>query len=276
MLMSRLYKNNFVNDKQNVTFLKNNQKKLIFKILILFLTSLYFLLPKTNSIFNESHFNFFNKLLINNGFIAKNIEILGLYHIDKDDIIKIINNHNNINIFNVNVKNIYKEIKNNTWIKKVSIEIIYPNTIKIILTEKKPIAIWQNKFGNNLVTKTGDVILEKKLESFKSYLPIIIGHNANKNIYSILNILSSNKDFAKNIWSLTFVNERRWDVHFNQGLTIRLPSKNVEHAWEKVVYLNENFNILGLGLTEIDLRNSNQILGKINIDKNLIFKKKNS
>ena len=275
MLMSILYQNNFINNKQIVTFLKNNQKKLIFKILILFLTSLYFLLPKTNSIFNESHFNFFNKLLINNGFIVKNIEILGLNHIDKDDIIKIIDNHNDINIFNVNVKKIYKEIKNNTWIKKVSIEIVYPNTIKIILTEKKPIAIWQNKFGNNLITKTGDVILEKKLESFKSYLPIIIGYNANKNIYSILNILSSNKNFFKNIWSLTFVNERRWDVHFNQGLTIRLPSKNVEHAWEKVVFLNENFNILDLGLTEIDLRNSNQILGKINIDKNLIFKKKN-
>ena len=117
---------------------------------------------------------------------------------------------------------------------------------------------------------------KKKLENFNSYLPIVIGHNAHKNIYSILNILSSNKDFVKNIWSLTFVNERRWDVHFNQGLTIRLPSKNVKKAWEKVVYLNQKFNILSLGLTEIDLRNSRQILGKVNIDKNLIFKKKNS
>ena len=91
-----------------------------------------------------------------------------------------------------------------------------------------------------------------------------------------MNILSSNKDFVKNIWSLTFVNERRWDVHFNQGLTIRLPSKNVKNAWEKIVNLNQKFNILSLGLTEIDLRNSQQILGKVNIDKKLIFKKKNS
>ena len=117
--------------------------------------------------------------------------------------------------------------------------------------------------------------IEKNLEEFKSYLPIIVGQNAHKNVHSILNILSTNKDFFKNIWSLTFVNERRWDVHFNQGLTIRLPSKNIENAWEKVVYLSENFNILSLGLTEIDLRNSNQIIGKIDIDKNLIFKKKN-
>ena len=88
-------------------------------------------------------------------------------------------------------------------------------------------------------------------------------------------IINSNKNFVNNIWSLTYVNERRWDVHFNQGLTIRLPSKNVKKAWEKVMSLVSNFNILNLGLTEIDLRNSNQILGKINVDKKLIFKKKN-
>ena len=274
MLISRIYKNNFINIVQNITFVENIHKKLIFIILILFLISL-FLLPKINNVFTEAYFNFFNKVLINNGFVIKNIEVLGLNHIEKKDIIKIIKTHNNINVFNLNIKSIFKEIKNNTWIKKASIEIVYPNTIKIILTEKKPIAIWQNRFGNNLITKTGDMIFEKRLKSFKRYLPIIIGHNANKNFYSILKILSSNKDLVKNIWSLTFVNERRWDLHFNQGLTIRLPSKNIENAWEKVVYLSENFNILSLGLTEIDLRNSNQIIGKIDIDKNLIFKKKN-
>ena len=275
MLMSKLYKNNFINNKKKITILKNFNKNFTFIILFLFLTSFY-LLSKTNNVFSESKSSFFNKFLISNGFIIKHIEILGVNHLDKNDIIKIISTYKDINIFRVNIKNIYKEIMNNTWIKKASIEVIYPNTIKIILTEKEPIAIWQNRYGNNLITKNGDIIFEKKLENFKNYLPIIIGRNAHKNFYSILNILNSNKDFVKNIWSLTFVNERRWDVHFNQGLTIRLPGKGVKKAWGKVLYLDENFNILNLGLTEIDLRNAKQVLGKINIDKNLIFKKKNT
>ena len=275
MLISRTRKINFVNYKNKINLFENVHKKLIFIILFLFLTS-YYLLSKTTNIFTESNLYFLNKILIKNGFIIKNIEILGVKHLDKNDILKIISTYKNINIFNVNINNIYREIKNNTWIKKASIEIIYPNTIKILLTEKKPIAIWQNRYGNSLITKSGDLISEKNLEKFKSYLPIIIGQNAHKNVHSILNILSSNQDFVKNIWSLTFVNERRWDVHFNQGLTIRLPSENVKKAWEKVVYLNQKFNLLSLGLTEIDLRNTNQILGKININKQLIFKKKNS
>ena len=274
MLISRSYKSNFINNKKKITFFKNVHKKSIFIILFLLFTSFYYL-SKTSNIFIESKINYINKFLINNGFIIKNIEVLGVNHLDKNDIIKIISTNNNINIFNVNIKNIYRNIMDNTWIKKASIKIIYPNTIKVFLTEKKPIAIWQNRYGNSLITKSGDIIFEKNLEKFKNNLPIIIGQNAHKNVHSILNILSSKKDFIKNIWSLTFVNERRWDLHFNQGLTIKLPSKNVENAWQKVVYLHKKFNILSLYLTEIDLRNSNQILGKINLDKNLIFQKIN-
>ena len=77
------------------------------------------------------------------------------------------------------------------------------------------------------------MIFEKNLEKFKNYLPIIIGQNAHKNVHSILNILSSNKDFVKNIWSLTFVNERRWDVHFNQGLTIKFTKQKCKKSLGK-------------------------------------------
>ena len=275
MLISNFYKTGLVNHKKKTIVLENVYKKFIFIILFLFLISFYFL-TKTNNSFTETKSNFLNKILLNNGFIIKNIEISGLNHLKKNDIIKIVSSYNDINIFNVNIEDIYKKIKNNTWIKKASIEIIYPNTIKILLTEKKPVAIWQNRYGNTLITKSGDVIFEKNLEEFKNYLPIVVGENVHKEVQSILDIFSKNKDFVTNIWSLTFVNQRRWDVHFNQGLTIKLPSKNLEKAWEKVLYLDKEFKILNLGLTELDLRNSNQILGKINIDKSLIYKKKNS
>ena len=136
MLISRTHKNNFINYKNKINFFENINKKLIYIILFLFLTSFY-VLSKTTNVFNKSKLYFLNKILINNGFIIKNIEIFGLNHLDKNDIIKIISTYNNINIFNVDINNIYREIKNNTWIKKASVEIIYPNTIKILLTEKK-------------------------------------------------------------------------------------------------------------------------------------------
>lgn len=273
MLMSKFSGNNFRNNKKKKIFSNKFFKKSLLFILPVFVINSY-IISKSNDIVNWSKFDFFNKLLINNGFMIKNVEVLGNKYLNKNDIINIVTSSTNDNIFNVNIKRIHEKIRKITWVKDASIKVIYPDTIRILLNEKIPIAIWQNKYGNQLVTKNGEIILEKNLNYFKNNLPIIIGNNAHKNINTILEILNINKSFAKNIWSLTFVNERRWDIHFNQGLTIRLPSINVKEAWQKISFLNENFNILKLGLIEIDLRNPNQFLAKINIDKKLIFRKK--
>lgn len=266
----------FANIKKKRSISKNNSGIISSVILIIILFFSYPILIKIDNFFSIK-FETLNKILINNGFKIQNVEINGLNHLNEEYILEIIRSYNHINIFSINLKKIYKEIKGNTWVKKGSIEIIYPNTIKIWLTEKKPIAIWQKKSGNYyLVTKIGEIILEKNLSNFKNNLPIIIGKNAHENVHSILKLLNSNKKLAKNIWSLSYINERRWDLHFKQGLTIRLPSKNIEKAWIKILYLNRTFDILNHDFTEVDLRNPNQILGKINIDKKLIFKKKNS
>ena len=274
MLISKFFISDFSNRKKNRSFSENSFNKIKLVIVCVFLFSI-FLIYESNKVNNSSKFEFLNKLLMNNGFIIKNIEIKGANRLNKKYILKIINAYKHVNIFSLNLEKIHQDIKKITWIKEGSVKIVYPDTIKIFLTEKEPIAILQNKDKNNLITKDGEIIFEKNINNLKYSLPIIIGKNANQNIYSILEILKINKDVADNIWSLTFVNERRWDIHFNQGLTIRLPSKNVQQAWVKFVSLHENFNILNLGLTEIDLRNSNQILGKISVDKKLIFKKKN-
>ena len=274
MLISKFFISDFSNRKKNRSFSENSFNKIKLVIVCVFLFSI-FLIYESNKVNNSSKFEFLNKLLMNNGFIIKNIEIKGANRLNKKYILKIINAYKHVNIFSLNLEKIHQDIKKITWIKEGSVKIVYPDTIKIFLTEKEPIAILQNKDKNNLITKDGEIIFEKNINNLKYSLPIIIGKNANQNIYSILEILKINKDVADNIWSLTFVNERRWDIHFNQGLTIRLPSKNVQQAWVKFVSLHENFNILNLGLTEIDLRNPNQILGKINVDKKLIFKKKN-
>ena len=274
MLISKFFISDFSNRKKNRSFSENSFNKIKLVIVCVFLFSI-FLIYESNKVNNSSKFEFLNKLLMNNGFIIKNIEIKGANRLNKKYILKIINAYKHVNIFSLNLEKIHQDIKKITWIKEGSVKIVYPDTIKIFLTEKEPIAILQNKDKNNLITKDGEIIFEKNINNLKYSLPIIIGKNANQKIYSILEILKINKDVADNIWSLTFVNERRWDIHFNQGLTIRLPSKNVQQAWVKFVSLHENFNILNLGLTEIDLRNSNQILGKISVDKKLIFKKKN-
>ena len=242
-------------------------------LFILVLSSLYFF-GKSNKNYLINQLKPLDQFLINNGFEIKNILISGTHNLSQDYLRNIINTQNHINILNVNLHSIYNKIIQNSWVEEIYVERILPDTIKIKVLEKKPIAIWQNHKGNKLITINGDVISHANVNKFTNSFPIIKGEKSKENISSILKILETNKNFAKNIWSLTFINQRRWDLHFNQGLIVRLPSQDVIKAWQKIIKLQTNYNILNLKLTEIDLRNPEQILGKINFDKKIIRKRK--
>ena len=242
-------------------------------LLILVLSSLYFF-GKSNKNYLIKQLKPLDQFLISNGFKIKNILISGTHNLSQDYIIDIINTQNHINILNVNLHTIYNKIIQNSWVEEAYVERILPDTIKIKVLEKKPIAIWQNHKGNKLITINGDVISHANVNKFKNSFPIIKGEKSKENISTLLKILETNKNFAKNIWSLTFINQRRWDLHFNQGLIVRLPSQDVIKAWQKIIKLQTNYNILNLRLTEIDLRNPEQILGKINFDKKVILRRK--
>ena len=242
-------------------------------LLILILNSLYFYRELKESYFTNK-FIIFDQYLMKNGFRIKNIDVIGLQNLSQDYFNNIINKHNDVNIFYINLGVIYNEIIKNSWIKEAKIERVLPDTIKIKILEKKPIAIWQNKKGNKLVTLNGEIISNGNVNTFKNNFPIIKGYKAKENISSILKILETDKNLSKNIWSLRFISQRRWDLYFDQGLIVRLPSQNINKAWQKIVKLQQHYNILNLRLTEIDLRNPDQILGKINFDKKFILKRK--
>ena len=242
-------------------------------LFILVLSSLYFF-SKSNKNYLINQSTPLDQFLINNGFKIKNVLISGTHNLSQDYLRNIINTQNHINILNVNLNTIYNKIIQNSWVEETYVERILPDTIKIKVLEKKPIAIWQNQKGNKLITVNGDVISHANVNKFKNSFPIIKGEKSKENISTILKILETNKNFAKNIWSLTFINQRRWDLHFNQGLIVRLPSQDVIKAWQKIIKLQTNYNILNLRLTEIDLRNPEQILGKINFDKKIILRRK--
>ena len=242
-----------------------NKKDLIlfFIILVILIITLTFY----KNIINHTKYyeltNRINNTLIHVGFHLDNIKITGNNIINKEDILKTLQSIKNKNIFNIDLFKIHENLLSNKWVENVEIERILPNTIKIKIIEKKAIAIWQTKFGNSLITKKGEIIFEKK-----------INDEANKNAFFILDILKQNPKLYSKIWSISYISKRRWDVHFKEGLTILLPKNDIAKAWKQIQNLHKKSGILEIGLIEIDIRNKNQILGKIDVNKKIYLEKK--
>ena len=275
MLISKLLPINFFRmDLSN----QSNLKNIKYSVLLVFLLIsglIYFL-----KIFEYEKFNpetkLFDNVLVKLGFTIKNIDIDGIKNLSHIEVQNIFSNYKGINIFNVDLNKIHTEITKNNWVKNVHLKRVMPNKIKVSIIENKPIGIWQNTLGNNILTMEGVLISNYKTDILKMGLPIIKAENINQNIFKILEILKTNKQMADDIWSLSYINMRRLDLHFKQGLTVRMPSENFAKAWHLITKLNQKYNVLNLGLTEIDLRNTNQILGKINFDKTYFINRKNS
>ena len=215
-----------------------------------------------------------NIILINYGFYLQNIYITGDNNLQKEDILSVINDREYKTIFDINLFKIHNNLLLNEWIETVKIERTLPSSIKIQIIEKKPIAIWQTKLGNKLITEDGSIISNANVTAFKNNLPIIIGKGANKDVFLILQILKKNPDLYNNVWSISYINKRRWNVHLKQGIIVLLPRTKIYDAWTKIGFLQKKYKILDIGLTEIDIRNQDQIFAKINFDNKIYLKRK--
>ena len=275
MLISKLLPPNFF--RMELSKPSNLKSVKYYALLIVLLISglIYSLIILENEKFNPET-KLFNNVLVRLGFTIKNIDIDGTKNLSRTEVLNIFADYKGINIFNVDLNKIHTEISKNNWVKNVYLKRVMPNKIKVSIIENKPIGIWQNTLGNKILTKEGVLISNYKTDLLKMGLPIIKSEKINQNIFKILKILKTNKQMADDIWSLSYINMRRLDLHFKQGLTVRMPSENFTKAWHLVTKLNQKYNILNLGLTEIDLRNSKQILGKINFDKTYFVNRKNS
>ena len=277
-MLKSIFKKNIIyeNNINRNTIGKHNKFKLIILCLVLILFSVIF------NFYNSNQYNSklkdivekSNNLAINYGFYLQNIYITGNNNLQKEDILSIINDREYKTIFDLNLFKIHKNLLLNGWIKAVKIERTLPSSIKIQIIEKKPLAIWQTKLGNKLITEDGSVISNANVTAFKNSLPIILGEGANKDAFLFLQILRKKPELYKNVWSISYINKRRWNVHLKQGIIVLLPRTKIYDAWTKIGFLQKKYKILDIGLTEIDIRNQDQIFAKINFNDKIYLKRK--
>ena len=123
----------------------------------------------------------------------------------------------------MNTNEIETKLKEIDLIKSFIIKKIYPKKIKIIIFEKKPIAILQNKKIKYFYTSDGETAKFLNLEKFKG-LPIVFGDK--KNFKLLYNNLKDIKFPINEIKTFFFFESKRWDLITKEDQTIKLPINN--------------------------------------------------
>ena len=139
------------------------------------------------------------------------------------------------------------------WIKSATVERRLPDTILVRLTERRPIALWQNKGAITLIDERGAVILDQDINKF-SGLILLIGSDAPSHAPELLKVLSSIPDLGQKVTSATRIGARRWDIKLFNSIIVKLPEDGAEQAWQRLSELQKNAKILEQNIVSIDLR----------------------
>jgi cell division protein FtsQ len=217
-------------------------KLLIFSFLLLIFTT-YLPNKNTNS---ESIFFSVNKILIEGNQI-----------IDPKQLVMELQFLRGKNLLFIDKKLLEMRVSKFDFISSFYLKKIYPNTVKIVIKEKKPIGIYLDGMNKFFITEKGNFIEYIELELYKN-LPLVYGKKNDFHIF--LKKIKSLGIEVREIKSFFFFEIGRWDIIFKNNKVIKLPVKNYENSLKNFMTLKKDINFNRYEI--FDYRISDQLILK--------------
>jgi cell division protein FtsQ len=139
------------------------------------------------------------------------------------------------------------------WVERAVVRKFYPSTLQVDIEERTPFALWQREGKVYVMDASGTEMVPLDDARFAK-LPFMVGATANeKAAQFFLEILAEPK-IADQMRAAVFVAGRRWDLHLENGVTVKLPEKDMREALAQLVKLDDERQLLARDVIVVDLR----------------------
>lgn len=159
------------------------------------------------------------------------IKITATYqHLTRPQIEVVLSRYSQDSFFSLPIKQLKDDLNACDWVDSVYVERQWPDTLKITLTEKKPIAMW----NDTLITEDGRIfhVSEADLNKQSSVesLPRLSGPDEQQldvlhNFQKLSKLLSS---YGLHAVSLALRSNQAWELGLTNGVLLRLGKSEIE------------------------------------------------
>ncbi len=156
----------------------------------------------------------------NFNYSIKEIKVNGNSIVKDEEILKKLNFLYKENLFFLNIEKIEKKLQSETFIESYKIKKIYPDTLKITIVEKLPIAILFNKKKKFYISDKGNLINFEEIEIYEN-LPTVLGDK--EKFYILYKNLKDIEFPLERIKSFYYFEAGRWDLLLLEDKLIKLP-----------------------------------------------------
>ncbi len=148
------------------------------------------------------------------------------------------------------------------WVRTATVERHLPDRIRLRLTEREPLALWQSNGKLALIDVEGVVIQRGKLARFRT-LPVVIGGTAPKKAQALFATLGREPELAARVATATLIGLRRWNLRLKNGVEIYLPEEGLATAWATLGEYDRLEGITQHKVTVVDLRLKGRLVVRI-------------
>lgn len=199
------------------------------------------------------------RALADAGIRVDEILLEGRTHESAQKITKALGINRGVPLLAVDLESARNRLEALPWIRVASIERQFPDTIRVRIQERRPLALWQRRNKLVLVDREGAVITSQKLSRFHDML-VLVGKDAPAHATDLLAILSREPELKRRVNAAVRVGDRRWNIRMDNGIYVRLPESGALDAWRRFARLERQHELLKQDLLSIDLRIPDQLI----------------
>ena len=145
------------------------------------------------------------------------------------------------------------------WVKEARVERRFPGTILVALTERQPVGYLQREGVQSLVDEDGTVLATGRSGRWAN-MPVLVGEGSPKAALALLRELADWPDLYGRVKALTFVNQRRWDLHLDNSVVVRLPENDPASALVRLNRAQQESQLLDKAVAAVDLRQTDRMV----------------
>ena len=187
------------------------------------------------------------------GMAADDIQIAGLDQHDPAEIMSALGVKPGSSLVGFDANNALAALEQVPWVKSASVAREYPNALRIAVSERKAIALWQHGPDIDLVDDSGRAMGQPKFV-LSGQLPLVTGLNANLAAADLINQMSAIPGLSQRVTAAARVGGRRWTLYLDSGVKVALPEEGVAEALKAVWDVEQSQALLSKGINLVDMR----------------------
>ena len=147
-----------------------------------------------------------------------------------------------------------------SWVADAHIARVFPDKLKVHITERRAVAIWQQSDRSALIDATGRVLAYVANSRTAVGLPVLAGDRAPEAAAELLAGFKSHPEITRRIEMATRVGARRWSLAMSGGTVIHLPAASGRDGLGLLAELHGRTRLLDEPAQVIDLRKAGLVV----------------